>query len=353
MSDKHRCLMIGAGGMAGAWIRTFLPSFADRLEVVALVDVNPEPLAASGDFLGLPADRRFADYRRALDAVSADLAIIVIPPQFHTAVANACMEAGLDVLCEKPIADTWESCLEMLACQRRTGRKVQIIQNYRYTQRIMTLKGVITSGRVGRLNYLVGRYAPDYRVKGAWGLWRHEMPAHALLIEGSVHHLDQMRNLSSGDCLLLAGFDWNMPWTSFASQSTGLYVMAMSSGVHALYEGNNNEAGWQNNWHREYYRAECEAGAVVLDNDNQVRILEHTGGGRLTITEVEPVQPEFPDGHRMQVHQFLNWIDGGPEPETVLADNIKTAAMLFAAIEASDTRQMIDVAAKAAEADAV
>jgi hypothetical protein len=46
--------------------------------------------------------------------------------------------------------------------------------------------------------------------------------------------------------------------------------------------------------------------------------------------------------------QFLDWLDGGPPPQTVIADNIKSAAMLFGAIEASAQGQTIDVAAKVA-----
>lgn len=352
MGNKHQVLMIGAGGMANGWIQRFLPSFSDRCELVGLVDVNEAPLNANGDFLGLPAERRFRNHQDALAKVDADCAMIVIPPAYHTVVTSDCLDAGLDVLCEKPIADTWEKCLAMAAAQRRTGRKVQIIQNYRYTQRIMTFKQQLTSGRLGQLNYLVGRYAPDYRAHGRWGGWRHDLVGHSLLIEGSVHHFDQIRNLSDGDCLTIAGYDWNHPWTSFRGPSTGLFVMHMNSDVRALYEGNNNEAGWQNNWHREYYRAECEGGAVVLDNDDKVKLLEHTGGGRLTVTEVEPVVPEYPDGHRMQIKQFLDWTDGGDEPETVLRENLKSAAMLFGAIEASEQGLTVDVAAKAAEVNA-
>ncbi|MBI2298251.1 MAG: Gfo/Idh/MocA family oxidoreductase [Armatimonadetes bacterium] len=348
MGNPHKCLMIGAGGMAGAWIRSFLPTFAERLEVVGLVDVNEAPLSQSGDFLKLPADRRFTDYRRALDAVEADFAIIVVPPAHHTDIANACMTAGLDVLCEKPVADTWEKCLAMVAAQKQTGKKVQIIQNYRYTERILTFKDVLTSGRVGRLNYLLGRFAADYRVRNAWGKFRHEIP-HALLVEGSVHHFDQLRNLAGGDCLTLAGFDWNPSWSSFDGESSGLYVMRFDSDVRGLYEGNCNEVGWQTSWHQEYYRAECEGGAVILDADNRVRVMEHTGGAHYTVADVPAIRPPL-QGHQAQIGQFLDWLDGGAAPETVLSDNMKTAAMLFAAIEASETGRTIDVAAKAAEA---
>ena len=83
MSEKKRCLMIGAGGMAGAWIRSFYPRFNDRNEIVGLVDVNRDILNSSGDFLGLPAYRRFTDMKTAFDAVEADYCTIVIPPAYH------------------------------------------------------------------------------------------------------------------------------------------------------------------------------------------------------------------------------------------------------------------------------
>ena len=61
MSERKRCLMIGAGGMASGWIRHFYPRFGDRHEIVALVDVNADVLNDAGDFLGLPANRRYTD----------------------------------------------------------------------------------------------------------------------------------------------------------------------------------------------------------------------------------------------------------------------------------------------------
>jgi hypothetical protein len=83
----------------------------------------------------------------------------------------------------------------------------------------------------------------------------------------------------------------------------------------------------------------------VLDYDHIVRVQERTSGGALQVREVKTEQPQFA-GHTAIGAQFLDWLDGGPAPATVLQDNIKSAAMLFAAIDASATRSVIDVAAK-------
>jgi hypothetical protein len=51
------------------------------------------------------------------------------------------------------------------------------------------------------------------------------------------------------------------------------------------------------------------------------------------------------EGHGAIVGQFLDWVDGGPEPPTAIDDNVASNAMLFGAIEASARSQTVDVAA--------
>ena len=95
---KKRCLMIGAGGMAGGWIRHFFPNFKDRMEIVALAEIRPEVLKDQGDWLGLPESHRFTNLHEALDQMEADFATIVIPPAYHREAAVAAAEHGLDIL---------------------------------------------------------------------------------------------------------------------------------------------------------------------------------------------------------------------------------------------------------------
>jgi len=347
---KYRCLMIGAGGMAGAWIKRFFPDFGDRMEVVGLVDINEGALSDSGAFLGLPEERLFTDQEEAFDKTQADFCCIVTPPAVHELSVRLACERGMDILSEKPVADTWDGCVRIYRLVKQAGVKMMVTQNYRYTPRILTLKQVIQGGRLGKLNYLMGRFAADYRKYGAWAAWRHEIE-HSLLIEGSVHHFDQLRNLAGADCETIFGYEWNPDWSSFKHESNALYVMRFANGVPANYEGNNSEAGHVTSWHHEYYRAECEGGAVILDSDDKVWIQECTPGQGMTLTEVPHVAPQW-DGHQAIVCQFLDWLEGGDEPVTVIDDNIKSAGMLFGAIEAAQTGAPVNVMGKVAEAKA-
>jgi len=60
--------------------------------------------------------------------------------------------------------------------------------------------------------------------------------------------------------------------------------------------------------------------------------------------EVDAPQPRYA-GHAWIVSEFLDWLDDGPMPATTLDDNIRTAAMIFGAIESGRTRQTVDVEA--------
>lgn len=349
MASPKTCLLIGAGGMAGGYVRNFFPTFGDRLHVVGLVDVNSEPLQASGDFLGLPKSARFSDMETAFAKVEADFCCIVIPPAVHKKAVLLATEAKMDILSEKPIADTWEDCAEIYRAVKSSGVKMQVVQNYRYNATMRTFKQVLCDEVLGPVNYIMGRFAADYRRRGAWGMFRHEIP-HSLLVEGSVHHFDMLRNLSGANCEYIAGWDWNPHWSSFDGESSGMFVAKMTNGIVTQYEGNCNEVGVQNIWHRELYRAECAEGAAVIDSDGIVRLWRKApDGAAMSMEEVPLVQPEY-QGHVAVVDQFLRWLENDEVPETVIDDNIHSAAMLFAAIEASENNCTVNVLEKVSSA---
>ena len=148
---------------------------------------------------------------------------------------------------------------------------------------------------------------------------------HSLLVEGGIHHLDQLRNLCGANCQTIAGWDWNpgqvrgdtAAWRdsdSFDAEACALLVLRMTNGSFASYEGNNLATGKTNAWHGEYYRVECEGGAAVLDRDQIVRIEERSPTGTLQTREVPMVNVTW-DGHQALPPMFLDWLDGGPPPK--------------------------------------
>jgi predicted dehydrogenase len=335
--------MVGAGGQGEEWIRRILPPFAERLEIVGLVDVSLEALSASGDYLGLAAERQFTDMAAAFGAVEADLCIVSIPARFHRAAVEHAAAQGVAILCEKPLAATWEDCVAIQRAVTSAGVKMQVVQNYRYDASMQAMKQVLRSGQLGRINYIAARFLDDCREYDTWQR-RHELP-HAMLTDGAAHHLDMLRNLTGGDCQTISALEWNPPWSSSKGEFCALCILAMSNGIRASYEGNAVAAGKQNDWHREAYRAECEGGSVTVGIDQVVRIHRHTRQGGVVSEEVP--RPHLPhEGHAYIVAEFLDWLDE-PEnvPATTLDDNMRSAAMIFGAIQSAHSGQVVDVQA--------
>lgn len=352
MTKKHRCLMLGAGGMARFWNRNIWPLYRDRVEIVALIDVNRQVLDETGDFLGLPASARFDDVKEAFAKSEADFCCIVTPPMFHHEAIELACARKMDILCEKPLADSWEACKAIYRAVQKSGMRLMVTQNYRYDATILTLKKAVAD--LGQINYIVAHWSEDYRVRDASGAFRHCMK-HPLLVEYAVHHLDQIRNLTNSDCRLVSGFAWNPGQErtfkgsdSYDGAPCGLWNLQMSNGSFAHYEGSGMASGETHGWHREIYRAECEDGVATLSSEGLVCVQTRENGTVLT-REIGIEKPER-EGHAILPQQFLDWREGGPLPPTHLGDNLQTVALMFGAMQAAETHRVIDVQALVREA---
>jgi len=342
-----RCIVVGCGGRGSYWTNHVLGAMKDQVQVVGLVDVAPEPLAQGAETHGLAESALFGDVTEACDTIEADFCLISSPPWVHEEAVRAACEHGMAILSEKPIADTLEASVRIKRMVEAAGLPMVVVQNYRYSPFMLAFREVLRQQRLGRLNYLIGRFAADYNPPKSWGRrFRHEMD-YALLIEGSVHHFDMIRNLTGADCEEIFGYGWIPAWADFKGDSNGLYVMRMTGETFAFYEGSCTAEGPQNPWHKEYYRAECEEGAVVIDADNVVRIVRIDGED-----EIVEQPTDLPEPGAAIVGEFLDYLATGVPGQTAIADNIKSVGMVFAAIECDRTGRPVRVNELLAEAEA-
>ena len=321
-------LLIGAGGIGNAYAARFFGHVADRARIGAVCDIVPAARNALGDRLGLPPQRRYADCRTAIADAGADFCLITTQPWYHREPLLEACAAGLPVLMEKPITSELDQLATMAGAVAKSGIRCQVVQNYRYTKRMLTFRELLREGRVGRLQYVQVRFADDYRAYGSWGgpnPFRHEMDD-PMVLDGSIHHLDMLRNLTGGDPLRLYGSAFNPPWSSFKGHSAGLYVIEFDNDTRAAYEANLQSAGEPNSWYREYYRAECADGAITSVDGETIAV---TRAG--TVEEEIAVGEDPHRAHARVLEQFLDWIERDVEPECTFADNLQSVALMFAA----------------------
>lgn len=336
MSIPKRVLLVGAGGWSREhWIDVVLPDFQSKIKIVGLVDLKRNILENSGKKLNLPLNLLFTDPAQAFEKVKADFCIVVVPPSAHRGIYELAANKKMNILSEKPISDNLKDVIEIYKLVKKAKIKMVITQNYRYEAPILTLKSVLENGKLGKIDYIISRYASDYRKHGSWDVGSVYKMNNPLLFEGSIHHFDMIRNLSKSNVKTVTGITWNPNWSSFKGNSNALFSLELENGIKAMYEGSSNAAGFINRWHQEYYRVECERGSVAVDRgDRIVRVYTRSKGGALQIEEITPL-PALKSGHHYILNNFLEWLDGGPTPETTIEDNVKSSLVVFAAAEAS------------------
>jgi predicted dehydrogenase len=120
---RIRVGLIGAGLVGQAAHAHFLWDERERFELVALADPSAAVRAAVGDRYGIPERHAGLD---DLLGLGLDAVVVAVPDAFHADIACGSLEAGLHVLCEKPLALSLEECDRIAGARDASGRVLQV-----------------------------------------------------------------------------------------------------------------------------------------------------------------------------------------------------------------------------------
>ena len=324
---------VGVGGFGELWGRVL--SSNPAAEVVGLVDVNAAALREACDAGGYSGEIAFPSLAAALEKVAADAVVLSTPPACHGRDAIAAMQAGLDVITEKPMADSMPTCRAILKASEETGRTCVVSQNYRYTAAMWTLADVMRSGRLGAIGQVKLDFFKGVDFKGGF---RHEMP-YPLIVDMSIHHFDLIRFITGLDAVKVSGAAWNPFWSNYKGDCSSTALFEMNGGVRLLYNASWCAKGdfcdWNGNW-----QIECEKGTVTYRN-GEIRVYHVPGLYEVERTEVIPHTPPPVQGQAYILDEFMRCVKARQPPGTVVRDNIRSIAMVFAAARAMQSGRKI------------
>jgi len=150
MKSPKRYAIVGTGSRSVMFRDAILKTYADTCELVALCDINPLRMQAwqkSGE-LDLPTYAP-ADFEKMIEEQKIDVVIVTTVDRTHHEYICRAMEAGCDVVTEKPMTVDVEKCSQILETQKRTGKKLTVTFNYRYSPRNSKVKELLQSGIIG------------------------------------------------------------------------------------------------------------------------------------------------------------------------------------------------------------
>jgi len=177
----------------GAWGQHHAQSIASHPDAQLVAIVAPSAASRAAAQLAHPTARVFADHREMLAQTKLDLVDIVTPSHTHREIAFAALEAGCDVLLEKPMALTIEDCRAIVRHARALGRKLAVGHEFRLSSQWGEIKRRIASGVIGEPQYvLVELSRKPYRL-GASG-WRYDQQrVGSWVLEEPIHFFDLAR----------------------------------------------------------------------------------------------------------------------------------------------------------------
>lgn len=186
--SKMNVAVIGAGAIGRTHID--LAQRHDSVRLAAIADPSDSAQALASAH-GLPW---FADYREMLDAVRPDGAIVATPNATHVSVAIDCMDQGIPVLVEKPIADTVEEARQLCAAAERANLPLLVGHHRRHNPIMRKAREIIAAGRLGKpvsATVMATFLKPDsyFEVE-----WRRKLGGGPILIN-LIHEIDMLRVL--------------------------------------------------------------------------------------------------------------------------------------------------------------
>lgn len=326
MSSKLKLIQCGVGGFGKGWVENHTSKSPD-FEVVALVDISPEALAEAGRICGVGPDRQFASLQEAIDRVPADAVLTVTPPAVHVQHARLAFAKGLHVMTEKPLAATVADALEMLALAEKSGRQLQVSQQYRYNSFIRKLRQLLEAGTIGEF----GHGHLDFYIPADFtGTFREKMEF-PLLLDMAIHHVDLIRAVTGRNITAVSAHSFRPSWSWYQHDPGLKMFLELEGGLPFSYSGDWSGAGRTTGWSGDW-RLQGATGSLHLEKDKVfvAKCGRWSKNESWEKAEIEPVERE-PQSETLW--RFAEAIRSGRPAETSGADNIRSMAVVLAAIQ--------------------
>ncbi|QHT65499.1 Gfo/Idh/MocA family oxidoreductase [Rhodocytophaga rosea] len=191
-AGKLRLAMVGTGSRGiGMWGVDVNQQYKDHIEFVGLCDTNPGRLEYAKNKIGVSCPV-FTDFEKMMKEAKPDTLIVTTVDATHHDFIIKGMEMGANIITEKPMTTDEKKCQAIIDAEKRTGKKVTVTFNYRYSPHRAKMYELLRQGAIGKLTsvdfhwYLDTSHGADY-----FRRWhRLEEKSGSLWVHKATHHFD-------------------------------------------------------------------------------------------------------------------------------------------------------------------
>jgi predicted dehydrogenase len=199
MAERIKIGLVGCGGMGRRHLRglaALASSTLANVELAAVCDLNQENANFLADEAVELLGRRppvYADIGTMVREMGdLQAASVTTDAGSHHVVAVACLEAGLHLLCEKPLAVTLRGCNRIVEAARRAGKVVSVAENYRRDPINRLIRALIDDGAIGEPRLMI-EASVGGRDRIVITPWRHMKQTGSITVDAGVHNADILR----------------------------------------------------------------------------------------------------------------------------------------------------------------
>ena len=237
-----RYALIGCGRISTNHI---LAAKNNHLEIAAVCDIRPEAMENVLAKHGLEQDAsiaRYTDYIKMLDEVKPTLVSIATESGIHGEIALACIDRGIHVIIEKPMAMSMAEADEIIRRSREKHVKVAACHQNRFNVAVQKTRAALEAGRFGRLSHgsvhVRWNRNRGYYTQAPWrGTWAQDG---GCLMNQCIHGVDLLRWMLGDEVEEVYGVTRQQFHDYLEAEDVGMAVLKFKNGAIGTIEGTTN-----------------------------------------------------------------------------------------------------------------
>ncbi|WP_066388683.1 Gfo/Idh/MocA family protein [Neobacillus mesonae] len=333
---KVRVGVIGCGGIAQ---NRHLPEYNihQNVEITAVCDIHEDRARKIADNYGASA---FTSFEELINSGLVDAVSVCTSNDLHAPVSIAALEAGLHVLCEKPMATSKQAAEEMIAVAERSGKKLMIAHNQRFIPSHQKARRLIESVEIGRIysfRTTFGHGGPELgnaEGKNSW-FFQKERAFVGAMGDLGVHKSDLLRYLLGEEIVEVGSFVETSAKDFANVDDNAVCILKTESGIIGTLAASWTYAGGENNSTIIY----GEKAILRLEDDPIHSLIVQYATGEVVKHDFRGMQ----SNNSHVIEQFVESIQLDLEPPISGHEGLKSLQVILAALESSRTGQIVKV----------
>ena len=310
--------LIGCGRIATNHMKA---AVNNKLEIVAVCDVIPEKMEELLEKHDLNKDesiKRYTDYKEMVEAEKPELISIATESGNHAEIALYCIEQGVNLIIEKPMAMNIDDANKIIALSEEKGVKVSACHQNRFNVAIQELRKALEGGRFGKLSHgsIHVRWNRNhgYYDQAKWrGTWAQDGGA---LMNQCIHGIDLLRWMMGEEIEEVYGATRQQFHDYLEAEDVGMAVVKFKSGAIATIEGSTNV--YPSNLEESLFvfgeKGTVKIGGKSTTNLEVWQFAEETDHDREVAGLIEPTSNVYGNGHAGLFADMMEAIEKDRKP---------------------------------------